>query len=307
MALYIEDRRVEGKQADKMQVQWNALSPTFALLQPKDVAAKIVVEGKRRTRCHKYALERERIGRARDTISSELSLLRTALAWAKKHNHIAETPHVWVPPPGKGRKTALTETEMLALIRELFNMPWHARLTLVIAMSTGARKEAILELEWSRVYFDTRIIDFNRGEQKSILDTSHEKGRAVVDMSDALYETLLEAWEWRDKKCAYVIEYRGDRVLDVKRAIQSALRRAGIYRRFMGLHALRHTLATWAAARGIDTARIQRMLGHADVKTTEGIYIQHKVGSLTDVADVVSALMSPEEAKRLASRPKSLK
>lgn len=302
MDAYIEDRRVEGKKVEKMKLQWNNLKPTFSHLQPGDVATKMKVEGERRTLCHKYALERSDAGRARDTIQSELALLRTGLNWGERHNLIVKAPYVWVPPPGKGRDTALTDDEMRNLIAALAELQWHVRLTILIAMVTGARKEAILELEWSRVNFENRTIDFNRGEERSILDTSHEKGRAVVDMTGALYDALLEAWEWKTPGCPNVIEYRGKPVGDVKKAIRHAFLRAGIYRRFMGLHALRHTLATWAAAAGIQPERIQRILGHADIKTTIGTYIGHKVGSLTEVAGVVSDFLKADDLKNFGSK-----
>src|SRR5512135_761728 len=67
---YKEDRRIEGKNADKIGWQWVPLAPTFGALQPADVETEILVEGEKRTRCHKYALERETQGIARDTIHS---------------------------------------------------------------------------------------------------------------------------------------------------------------------------------------------------------------------------------------------
>lgn len=307
MDLYIEDRRIEGKKAGKMQVQWNQMQATFGHLQPEDVAAKMIVKDKPRTICHKYALDRAQVGRARDTIHSELSLLRTAINWAANHNHISMTPHVWVPPAGKRRETAMTGDEIGAILVQLFRAPWHIRLTILIGMATGARKEAILELPWSQVDLDRRVIDFRRRGERDILDTGHIKGRAVVDMSDELHEALTEAHEWRTPECPTVIEYHGKPVKDVKKAIQGLFRRAGVYRRFVGLHALRHTLATWAHARGIPVERIQAMLGHADKQTTVEAYIQHQPGALADVAGVVSEYLLEGTGKRAGTKDQKQK
>lgn len=173
-----------------MQHQWKALAPTFADLQPADLDRVIVVEGEGRTLAHRYALERQKLGRARDTICSELMLLRTVLNWAVKRKRLAasDVPFVWVPSPGKGRRTALNEQEMMQLLGAIVEATFHVRLAFLIAIATGARKEAIAELTWPRVDLENRAIDFNTGTDKGILITGHQKGRAIVVIGDGLYE-----------------------------------------------------------------------------------------------------------------------
>jgi len=321
---YREECRIEGKSVKKLNWQWKPLKPYFAHLQPGDLLKVIIVEGEPRTLAHKYAVEREangkairrairdkngettgefyveRVGKiARDTINSELSLVRTVVLWGftkgMYKTQSGQPPDVWVPPAGEGRKTALNNAEMEALITALFQAPFHIRVFLVIAMATGARKEAILELEWDRVDFDKRTIDFRRAGERSILDTSHLKGRAVVDMPIELYETLKDAWEWRRSGCNYVVEFRGQRVKDPKEAIRTVFQRAGLGRRYMGAHALRHSLATWAIANGIEPVFVQQLLGHKQLSTTLGSYVEHKVGSLTKAAGVISQLLQSRD------------
>lgn len=282
MDLYIDDRRREGKNHHKMKHQWVPLKPMFENLQPADLAAPFMVEGEQRTRCHLYAVKRAKAGMARDTIHSELNLLRSAMSWAFKRGILGRPVFVWVSSAGKPRRTALTEDELMALLGAIVEAEEHIRLLMLIAMATGARKQAILDLVWKRVDFDRRLIDFNTGVEKSILDTSHQKGRAIVDMSDGLHDALKRAKEYAT--CGHVIEYRGRPVKDPKDGVRAVFRKAGLGGKYLGLHALRHTLATAAAAHGIDMRKIQMMLGHDDIDTTERVYAEFRQGYLSDVA-----------------------
>lgn len=287
MDLYIEDRRIEGKRADKMDFQWRAMKPHFEALQPIDLETKIIVDGEKRTRCHQYALTRSEAGRARPTINSELSLLRSAMHWAAANKH-ADPVRVWVPSAGKPRRTALRPDQIIKLLGAIVEAPHHIRLLMLIALATGARRQAILDLTWDRIDLDRRVIDFRTPDERSILDTGHEKGRAIVDIGDGLFEALSEAKEWR-RRTTYVIEFRGRRLKDPKEGVKAVFDAAGLSGRYMGLHALRHTLATEASAAGIDMRRVQKMLGHSDIKTTEDVYAEFRAGYLSAVAGVADA------------------
>ena len=288
MTRYIDDRRAEGKSsAERVAHNWKALEDMFSDLQPADVAAPYMVEGKKRTRCHAHAVARRAQNMARDTIATELTALRTALSWAAKRNLIAEVPHVWVPKAGKVRHTELTEEQAIAVLDQPTSP--HIRLLILLALFTGARRGAILELTWDRVDFDKRTIDFRRAELEDaadILDSSHIKGRAFVDMHPVLFIALREAKEVAITP--YVVEFRGRQLKDPKDGVRDVFRRAGITSRFVGLHALRHTLATWAADRNVDMRKIQRMLGHSDMDTTTRVYAKHQSGYVLAAANAVA-------------------
>jgi integrase len=281
---YIEDRRQEGKDVKRQEWTWNSLTATFATLTPDDLGAKnVLVNGELRTVCHKYAVELEQQGLARDTIWDRLSYLRTAMNWAFKNEMLARKADVWVPQKGKPRDIVAEESEAFAILASC-KLP-HVRLFVLLAISTGARKTAILQLTWDRVDFDRRQIDFRLKEQKSILDKRGQKGRSVVEFGLVVELALREAKE--AARSPYVIEWARGPVKDIKKGLTAAVERAGLTHRKIGSHVLRHSTATWLADENIDMRKIQKMLGHRNMKTTEEIYAKFRKGYLTEAANVI--------------------
>lgn len=290
---YKEHLRKQKKNVEILTHQIKPLIAFLGNLQPGDLDQPFMVENEdgeaqELTRCHAYAVYRTKKNIARSTISTELNKLRSAVSWAandrKLKSRIKERPVIFVPSPGRSRETALTMDDALKLLGSMVESPFHIRLFLLLALATAARKEAILDLTWDRVNFPKGFIDYRLPDTRSILDASHQKGRAKVDMGEEVREALAYAQEYAASD--YVIEWNGKRVGDVKKAVKKVFVRAGFTKRFMGAHALRHTLATWAAENGIDMRKIQKMLGHADIRTTEQVYAEHQRGYLTSVANV---------------------
>ena len=240
----------------------------FGNMKAEAIEAPVMVEGRQRTICHQYAVQRHAQGKSRDTVWTELLLLRTALNWAVKNKLIARAPAVWIPSKGPARNVTISEDEAQRLIEGCV-MP-HLRLFVVTALCTAARRGAILELEWSRVDFGRGTIDFNRGEKRGILDSGFQKGRTVTPMNALLRVALEEAKA--GARTPYVIEWNGQRVADVKTGFHAAVRRAGLEGRRISPHVLRHATASWLADDNLDMRQIQRLLGHKSQRVTEQTY-----------------------------------
>jgi integrase len=280
---YVDDLRKNGKRNDNQKWIWKSLGPKFGPLLPADIESPVIVEGEERTICHEYAMELARQGLARDTIWDRLSCLRTALNWAKKRNLIDQVPYVWVPAKGKPRDIIWTEEEIIRLLASCESP--HVRLFILIAIATGARKTAILQLLWERVDFERRMIDFRDTAERSILEKRRIKGRAVVEFGDAVGIALMEA---KDAALTdHVIEFNGKPVGNIKKGLAAAIKRAGLKQFGAGAHVIRHSAATWLADESVDMRKIQKMLGHKDMKTTETIYAKYRRGFLTENANII--------------------
>lgn len=309
MDLYFTDRLNEGKDVAKERRLWEAnLKPVFGHLRPEELNDPVEVDGKQRTMAHKYASDRARQKPKhhkaksgtetirRRTIHHELNILRTGLAWAAKPGRDLIRPVlVWLPRRGGSRKTKMMPEQLIRVLEEC-KAP-HLRLFAIIAISTGARKTAILELTWDRVDLVNRTIDFAVDrDQDDILDSGGQKGRAFVDMGELAFQALTIARRWAT--CNHVIEYQGRPVKDVHKALKAAMLRAGVTGRFFGAHAIRHTVATMIADSGADLRRVQKLLGHDDFSTTDKIYASHSRGYLSDAVKVIDDALQIEPARR---------
>lgn len=287
---YIDDLRRNGKNTESQRWIWKSLEPKFGALFPEDIEEVRDVEGEPRTVCHEWAIEAARRGLARDTIWDRLTYIRTSLNWAVKRHLIARAPYVWAPQKGPPRDTVWSEEEIERLI-DACGMP-HIRLFVLIAVATGARKTAILELTWDRIDFDRRMIDFRTTRPTDILEAPEailtkrkQKGRSVVEFGDVLGVALMEAKE--AARSEFVVEWNGRRVLNIKKGLAAAIARAGLKQRGAGAHVIRHSTATWLADQSIDMRKIQKMLGHRDLKTTETVYAKYRRGYLSEPANVI--------------------
>ena len=76
---------------------------------------------------------------------------------AEKKDLIGKAPFIWMPPASDPRDVRLTREQAARFIAAC-DAP-HLRLFVVLALTTGARKEALLDLTWDRVDFDARRIN----------------------------------------------------------------------------------------------------------------------------------------------------
>jgi integrase len=132
----------------------------------------------------------------------------------------------------------------------------YATAAIRLLILTGCRLREILTLKWDHV-------DIERG--LLLLPDSKTGAKAVVLAAPAL-ELLANLP--RVEGCPYVIV--GDKLdkprSDLKRPWTMVTRAAGLDN--VRIHDLRHTFASYGAAAGMGLTIVGRLLGHADVKTT---------------------------------------
>lgn len=196
------------------------------------------------------------------TINKELAYLSGIVTWARKrgytdHKPIIErlkyNPKLPFVPSTDAIQKLLQSTERQ--YRPLFMVLYY----------TGARWDAARSLCWEQIDFERQIITFPKTKNKPL----------IVPAIDELIEELRKLWEEVSKPItglAFPSPITGRPYNNIKRALKRTCLRAGIEEHITP-HTLRHSFATHLLLCGTDIRKIQLLLGHQQISTTQ-IYTQ---------------------------------
>jgi integrase len=225
------------------------------------------------------------------TIRRELAVLSASFNHAIENGRLTSAPKVILPPQSPN-KTRYLEREEVERLLEACHEP-HLRLFVLLAINTGARKGALLELKWQQIDFANRLIYLNpEGREQTT------KRRAIVPINDRLFDVLNKVRadikqnaESRKKAgkpplppCDYVIAYQNAPLADIKGSFKRACIRADLAK--VTPHTLRHTAGTLMALAGVDLFLIAKVLGHSVQKTTE-LYAHYRPDYLRQAVAVL--------------------
>jgi integrase len=257
--LYLADRRKDGKDVTRQENAWKHLQLVFGHSLGTDIS---------KDDCRAYAKGRQRRGAAPSTIRTELEYLRACLnlRYGRGHNR------VWLPAGSAPRDHYITR-EQLDRLLEHVSTP-HVRLFIILAITTGARMNALLELRWEQVDFKHRTINFNRACREQT-----NKRRPEVPLNTRAYQALEEAA--RGALTEHVIEWDGKPVRSIKKAIRMAAKRSGIP---CSPHVFRHAAGVWMAQADVPMQKIAQFMGHTSSRVTERTYARYSPSFMKDAA-----------------------
>ena len=175
-------------------------------------------------------------------------------------------------PESPGKTVFLTREEAVKLIAAVDQKAPHLVDLVDLAVQTGCRKRELLELEWDR-------IDWKNNE--IILEAKHTKSAKPrkVPINPSARSVLIRRASTRSECCPsspwvfFHIEKCsntevGDRIKDVKTAVRSACKRAGLTG--VTFRTLRHTCGSWLGQMScIGALTIRDLLGHSSVTMTD--------------------------------------
>ncbi len=195
------------------------------------------------------------------TINRELACLRHCINVAKQKNRFYGDN-----PVSKVKfLQELNEKDRILTIEEenklLEKCPNHLRLIVLTALYTGMRKMEILTLKWSNIDFNNKLIFVEATNSKSkkikyipiSSNIKHELKKQLLKTSYQEYLFLTTNGEHYK---------RADSLNSFKRACK----RAGLNN--VTFHSLRHTFGSRAIEATGNIVAVNKILGHADLKTT---------------------------------------
>lgn len=249
-----------------MEFEGRSVLPFFGGLLPGEIDD---------ARCRAYAVLRRKAGRKDGAIRTELNRLASALNWAAKRCLIVAAPRILRPSAPPPRERHLSKDEARALLAACETE--HLRLFTILALTTGARTQAILDLTWAQVDLDRRRIDYRTAADRPM------KSKVVAPLND-LAASALAAVDHRPAD-GYVVNWQGAKVASIKKAFRASCRRAGLIG--VSPHILRHTAAVWMAESRTSMEQIAQLLGHSNSRITERVYARFSPDYLRGAADAL--------------------
>lgn len=231
--------------------------------------------------CEAYGRHR---GMAPGTVRRELATITAAQNFLFREGKLTRVVGVPLPEKPDPKDRWLTAREAALLLNAARHGGRDTRLYLplfvLVALYTGARKEAILSLKWPQVDLKAKRVTFAvPGRAKT------KKKRPTLPIPRRLMTFLRLAWRRRSSDIGPVIHIDGKPILRIDKGFRTAVIRAGL--KDVTPHTLRHTRGTWLAQNGVPMWDIAGWLGQ-DPETTARIYAHHSpdfMGKALEAAD----------------------
>ena len=233
-------------------------------------------------------------GASRKTVTNVLSTLSSMLTTAKNWGYFAreiELEKLVLPERNTFVAPHFTHSQVESIL-DRAREPW--RTFFILLALTALRAGEALGLQWGDIDFQHKCIHVRRsawyGKTQS---TKSRSSAAPVTMPDKLAAVLGEyRKEWKSNAQGFLFTTRNGRPPSSNKVVEyqlwPILDALGIPH--CGLHAFRHSVASFIVDAGYSPEVAQKQLRHTDSRTTQG-YI-HLRGGITEqaMADVAESL-----------------
>ena len=216
-----------------------------------------------------YLASMARTGASARTQSRRLSTLRQFFLFLLREGVLSSNPaaDISMPKLTKSLPRYLSEGEVEELFRTAAIWPGPAGLRasagLEILYSTGLRVSELLALPFSALATDaTHLIVKGKGGRERVVPLSSAAKVAALRLRQSIKKPGPYLFPGRDGRSA--MTRQGFALLMKQLAV-----RATIDPGRLSPHVLRHSFASHLLARGADIRSVQKLLGHADISTTQ--------------------------------------
>jgi site-specific recombinase XerD len=239
----------------------------------------------------KWRGKRKKDGLKSSSLNRRITALKAAINWAVKHDIIDANPLTKLErlseddSDDKVRYLAGGERErlMAALdareeemrrarisheddsVRQFKKSEFvdHLKPIVLLSLSTGIRRNAMLSLEWRDISFANKTIMVRSATSKS--------GKQYYAPLNKLAFNTISQWHAQSKRTApsnlvFPSPQTGKKMGDCRTSWESLLKKAGI--EDFRWHDMRHDFASQLVMKGVDLNTVRELMGHADLKMT---------------------------------------
>ena len=176
----------------------------------------------------------------------------------------------------------LSKAEVIRILSNTMNIKHRTILSMIYA--SGLRIGELLSLKASDIDLDRKTLFIKRAKGK--------KDR-IVKLSNNIVPLLYTYVQEYSPK-TYLFEGVGGNKYSptsVRNILKASCKKAGIHKKNIIVHTLRHSYATHLLEQGVDLRYIQTLLGHNSIKTTE-IYTHISKDALDNVESPLDKIMT---------------
>ena len=220
-----------------------------------------------------------------DKTTSTITLFLSAIRYAYS-NILKKDPTLDIKRPKKERKipAVLTKEEVLKLINS--SQIKKSRLFISLLYSCGMRVSELVDLKIKNLDFNERI---------GYIKQSKGKKDRIFNIPLTLLEELKEQTE-KQKQNNQEFLFTGPKgklsSRNIQKIVKKAAQKANIEKE-VHCHTLRHSFATHLLENNVDIRKIQELLGHADLSTTQ-IYTHISKEELKKIKSPLDSLITEQ-------------
>lgn len=297
---YFLKARVDKRRSSTVRSDRSALETFSESLNPSIMLAHIEAE-----HIEDFLKNLKKKGRSSQTCHTYATRLRKFFKWCVAEGLLNRDPTADVEKPrlGKKEKVAMTREQFGRLVRAVEadlvlqggqlkegEVRWMLDI-LHVGIATGMRLSEICNMRWSWVNHERGEITVRRANG-FIPKSGHERTIPITGTARQIIERLqVECSDENDD--AFV--FKGTRG---RKGDSGGLNPTYVSKRFLhyrrvsklpngiSFHSMRHSFCTWMIQAGVAVPTVQKLAGHADIKTTMGyVHVARK-----DLHDAVEAV-----------------
>ena len=302
-----EEKRVAVRAAKQVEEARYSFNKLWALFEEAKSANRTVKDDRIRFNLHiapslgtksipeltihdidKLRVKLEKAGKSPQTVKHVLTLVKRLLNFALRKGYVESIPgtlHITMPTVDNKVTENLTPAQAQKLLQALDEEQDQVQASLVrLALFTGMRRGALLNLQWSDLDFTRGFITL-RGDvakkQKTETIPMNEQARAILSGLPQGKSPYVFPGRYDDKP-------RGN----ISPMLKRVREKAGLPESFRPLHGLRHSFASWLASSGqVSMYELQKLLTHSSPQMTQRYAHLHD-DALKKASGVAGALFS---------------